>query len=1020
MACYNSDSFYPLIEQFSFCLGDDITIPFIIESNSNVISFEYESIGFSVVEEPYLSCKKAFITIKNDNLQLYPTINIKANLANGKQLSSKIYGVVEDGYLYINANSYEAAKDIYLSEKLSNNSITKKDYELIMMQNNNCFEINNSLAESSFEPTRSSTGGWVVGTLRWQDDWGNWHPLQHTKISIYDEDPISDDNMGTVYTDEDGDYIFSFDDNIDDLFDNSGRDIYIKVWPAGINSIVKTGSNNEYVIRTTTYWDVTTGSITPINIDVYMNSDLGRAFQVSQAIITGANYASVMNGTTMANVTVRYPHNESSNGCFYKNLNDTVYIVGNRVDDTKVISGQILHSYASWDVIMHEYGHFVQDKLNIEDNPGGTHWSTVNMYDHYMSHHNGGPVTPDCDGDCANPSASNAKDRAIKIAYAEAWPSILGAMAQQYYINLGELDNNIVTVGDDQYVSYNGATSDYNNGSRTGEAVESAVMGVLWDIYDNDTESYDNITLGHANWWNLTVGNSPKTFSAVVGRFYSLYSSYAMWDPFDKLLEYYKMSPDDINISGTIMSYLTPTITWTPNGTSSSLLNNSFRVMIYNSSYSLVVDYYTTNTSTTLSQEQWNSVLSSGGDKFYITIGGSQTNGTSTGYYYSALKEFSKPVVQTVLESGTIKIIGYYDWTPSNLTIQSSYNGFPTTTIGESAFYDFDDLTNVNLPSSITSIEASAFENCSYLTSINIPNSVLSIGNKAFKSCLRLSSVIINRAQLSLTTLGSNAFSGCSSSLQITVPIDRIAEYKNKLGWSTYSSKIQPNSNNYTTITLNSSSNINQYVDLDAGFNKLYKLSVNYQAYYRFTASSTASNIFKLKLYNSSMSLLTTSSGVITEVLNSSYYYLSVEFNSSSISGEIQTNFLKYSDHTHSYGAPYVWYDYTQHNETCSCGATHLQGHAVSPGSLGPGQQYTTCLICGGPASMGIMPLSNNNLPCTINGSYILPNGVIVLADDDIDDYLDGTLVFINPGEYINRSNSIPFILKREDEYLLD
>ena len=69
---------------------------------------------------------------------------------------------------------------------------------------------------------------------------------------------------------------------------------------------------------------------------------------------------------------------------------------------------------------------------------------------------------------------------------------------------------------------------------------------------------------------------------------------------------------------------------------------------------------------------------------------------------------------------------------------------------------------------------------------------------------------------------------------------------------------------------------------------------------------------------------------------------------------------------------------------------------------------------------MEIMPLSNNNLPYTINGSYILPNGVMVLVDDDIDAYLDGTLVFINPGEYINRSNSIPFILKREDEYLLD
>ena len=125
-----------------------------------------------------------------------------------------------------------------------------------------------------------------------------------------------------------------------------------------------------------------------------------------------------------------------------------------------------------------------------------------------------------------------------------------------------------------------------------------------------------------------------------------------------------------------------------------------------------------------------------------------------------------------------------------------------------------------------------------------------------------------------------------------------------------------------------------------------------------------------------------------------------------------------YELETHNY--TYLWKNYTQHQALCACGEMHNQGHAVSPGSLGPGQQYTTCLICGGPASMGIMPLSNNNLPYTINGSYILPNGVMVLVDDDIDAYLDGTLVFINPGEYINRSNSIPYILKREDEFLLD
>lgn len=37
---------------------------------------------------------------------------------------------------------------------------------------------------------------------------------------------------------------------------------------------------------------------------------------------------------------------------------------------------------------------------------------------------------------------------------------------------------------------------------------------------------------------------------------------------------------------------------------------------------------------------------------------------------------------------------------------------------------------------------------------------------------------------------------------------------------------------------------------------------------------------------------------------------------------------------------------------------------------------------------------SVNDLPHTDAGSYILPNGVIVLAPEDMEAYMNGTLVF--------------------------
>jgi hypothetical protein len=88
---------------------------------------------------------------------------------------------------------------------------------------------------------------------------------------------------------------------------------------------------------------------------------------------------------------------------------------------------------------MHEYGHHVQRRLGITDSPGGTHWSATNMYDHYMSHRGGAAVGNCLDAagniTCANPSAANAKDRAIKLAYAEAWACFVSGLPQTTHNN---------------------------------------------------------------------------------------------------------------------------------------------------------------------------------------------------------------------------------------------------------------------------------------------------------------------------------------------------------------------------------------------------------------------------------------------------------------------------------------------------------------------------------------------------------------------------------------------------------
>lgn len=89
------------------------------------------------------------------------------------------------------------------------------------------------------------------------------------------------------------------------------------------------------------------------------------------------------------------------------------------------------------------------------------------------------------------------------------------------------------------------------------------------------------------------------------------------------------------------------------------------------------------------------------------------------------------------------------------------------TSIGNYAFNICESLTSVNIPNSVKSIGEDAFASCSSLTSLMIPNSVTSIGKAAFVGCNSLSSITLSN---NITSIGDQTFNACNNLISIVIP----------------------------------------------------------------------------------------------------------------------------------------------------------------------------------------------------------------------------------------------------------
>ena len=140
----------------------------------------------------------------------------------------------------------------------------------------------------------------------------------------------------------------------------------------------------------------------------------------------------------------------------------------------------------------------------------------------------------------------------------------------------------------------------------------------------------------------------------------------------------------------------------------------------------------------------------------------------------------------------------------TDLTIPNS-----VTSIGEWAFYACSGLTSITIPNSVISIGSIAFNGCSGLISITIPKSVTSIGDYAFSGCSGLTSITCEAE--TPPTVGKNPFDGVSTSIPVYVPCGCVWAYGAASGWNSFTNIQEPVAEYSINVTTSGGGEVDVY-----------------------------------------------------------------------------------------------------------------------------------------------------------------------------------------------------------------
>ena len=542
VVCGEKASTYVSLEKSRYQKDEIITINLTIDDASKCENISFNSNGLEMIEETITEYGRSvglrFVSSADEG-------NIDINIEySGEEISHSVYAISTDKGIFVSQGSVFNAWDKYFYCGVEEGEYSFEEYNKRMIQYMN--ETSDTVVENVRESsnpmiknsTRNSDITTISGTIRWVDDNGVAHPLQYNNVVAYDDTYSM--ILGYGKTSVSGEYSIAFST---DAFSST---VCVVVYAGNDEGMVKTMYGTTYQYYSSNISGIYAGREKIFSFDITMAATLGQAIQISQPVNVSAEYVRAMTGNYMPDaVTVKYPYAGEKDVCHYDNGTKTIFILAPNSDDLQI--------YADWDGIMHEYGHHIEHGFNITAGVRGPHELREDLWKY-------------------------GKDHGTKLAWAEAYASFFGILAQEYFCDLSSytvsayLGRNIQGVGDR-------IVGDINLEFSTvlqGEACEGCILGILWDLYDDSgtNEPHDTISTSHQTLFQMITGGNIKTLSDLSMRIVANYETKI--SGFGKILAYHGISPSIVTYNSNHRR-----ISWYANGTNDHP-NNQFMVQVLN------------------------------------------------------------------------------------------------------------------------------------------------------------------------------------------------------------------------------------------------------------------------------------------------------------------------------------------------------------------------------------------------------------------------------------------------------